>query len=212
MGYEVMIKKILYISIVSGVLVACATIPKEAYFNRGEPESLLDFSSEVVNVKIESPASVQDIISLVNQEQPTRAELNCADGDPLCKEVQTVVHQFGIPVKYTSSTANNASFIYERVLARDCENRYIDRLNNPYNLNYPTFGCSTAVNMVQMVSDKRQFTSPAIMGPTDATKPLQAMTNYKTPVVPDTNFSSEVSNSSGVSGTTVGTSGGGGSR
>ena len=59
--------------------------------------------------------------------------------------------------------------------ARDCENRYIDDTINPYNLNHPTFGCSISVNMVQMVTDKREFTNPSLMDYPDANKMRQVM-------------------------------------
>jgi len=188
-----MIKKILYTSALSVILVACSHIPKEAYFDRGQPESLLDVSSEVVNLKIESPASIQEITGWINQDQPTRAELNCPDGDALCGKVQKVLHQFGVPVKYTSASDNNVVLVYERVLARDCENRYIDNPINPYNLSHPTFGCSNAVNMVQMVSDKRQFISPPLMDYADGDKAAQVAGNYHkaanfTPAAVDSNF------------------------
>ncbi len=163
------------------VLVACSTIPKEAYFNRGEPESLLDASSEVVNLKVDSPASVREVTNWINQDQPTRAELNCTDGTRVCRQVQSVLHQFSVPVKYTSGSDNTVVLVYDRVLARDCENRYIDDRINPYNLNHPTFGCSMSVNMVQMVSDKRQFTTPQLMDYSDADKSAQAIGFYKRP-------------------------------
>ncbi len=183
-----MMKKIIYISTLSVLLFSCSQIPKEAYYTRGQPESLLDVSSEVVNLKIESPSSIQEITGWVNQDQPTRAELNCPDGDALCGQAQNVLHQFGIPVKYTSNSDSNVVLVYERVLARDCENRYIDNMINPYNLNYPTFGCTDAVNIVQMVSDKRQFTSPPLMDNPDALKAVQAMDSYQQPTKVDTDF------------------------
>ena len=62
-------------------MVACSQIPKEAYYNRGEPESLIDVSSEVVNLKIQSPASVEEITSWINRDQPTRAEISCPESD-----------------------------------------------------------------------------------------------------------------------------------
>ena len=49
---------------------------------------------------------------------------------------------------------------------------------NPYNLNHPTFGCSIASNMVQMVSDKGQFVSPELTGFGDGNKAVQAYGTY----------------------------------
>ena len=73
------------------------------------------------------------------------------------------------------------TLVYERVLARDCENRYMENTVNPYNLNYPTFGCSNASNMVQMVTDKRQFTSPALLEMQDAERVERVMDGYRKP-------------------------------
>jgi hypothetical protein len=176
-----MIKKLFCIALLSGTLIACSQIPKQAYFSRGQPEGLLDTSSEVVNLNIDSPESVQEITNWINKDQPTRAELNCAEDSALCKKTKNALHQFGVPVKYVSNSNNNIALIYERVLARDCENRYIDNTINPYNLNHPTFGCTTAANMVQMVSDKRQFISPPLMDYPDAAKTSQGIQNYMKP-------------------------------
>lgn len=191
-------KKILFILVPCALLFSCKTAPKEAYFNRGEPESLLDISSEVVRVKIKSPASVQEVIDVINKDQPTRAQVSCRDSDNLCREVKNVMHQFAVPVKYVSSDSDNVALIYERLLVRNCQNRYIDNTPNLNNLNHPTLGCSTAINMVQMVSDKHQFTDPALMTDPDANKSLQAVGNYSTIQKIDTKFPTMVEGSSGV--------------
>ncbi len=195
-----MIRNYTYILALGAAVAACTPAPQEAYFNRGEPESLLDISTEVVNVKITSPASVQKIVDVINKEQPTRARVSCQDSDPLCKEVKSVMNQFGVAVKYKSSNANNVALVYERIMARNCQNRYIDNISNNYNnLNYPTLGCSIAANMVQMVSDKHQFTNPALMDDSSATKLLQAITNYNAVAKPDTSFSTMVEGGGGGS-------------
>lgn len=174
--------KNLFITAALGLaLAACSQIPKEAYYSRGEPESLIDKTSEVVNLKIESPASVEEITNWINKDQPTRAELRCSEGDGLCGEVKSVLHQFGVPVKYTATMENNVELIYDRVQARECERRYIDNMINPYNLNHPTFGCTVSSNMVQMVTNKREFTDPKLMDYADATKAAQVMGFYNTP-------------------------------
>lgn len=186
-----MVKKIACILALTTALVACQPAPEEAYFNRGEPESLLDLSTEVVNVRLTSPTSIQEAIDTINKRQPTRAEVKCNDSDSLCKEAMHVMKQFAVPVKYTESNRNNVALIYERVLTRNCQNRFIDITAGPGNLqniDYPTLGCSVAINMVQMVSDKRQFTNPELMTAPDAGKPEQSITNYNTIYKPDTTF------------------------
>lgn len=165
-------------------LSACNEIPKEAYFDRGKPHSLLDVSSEVVNVSLASEQSLDQLVDWVNQDQPTRAELYCLESDPLCQQAQQVLDQFGVPSTYTAAADNLVALMYERVAARDCENRYIDNHINPYHLHHPTFGCSTAVNIVQMVGDKQQFVSPALLDYHDARKAAQVYRRYQEPPAP----------------------------
>jgi hypothetical protein len=198
-----MVKKVLYVASLSLAFAACTPAPKEAYFNRADPESLLELSTEAVNARLTSPASVQEIIDTINKQQPTRAEVRCPETDGLCREAMHVMKQFAVPVKYSNSGANTVTLIYERVLTHNCQNRFIDNtagMGNLNNLNYPTLGCSVAINMVQMVSDKRQFTNPELMSTPAATKPVQVMTNYDAVHTPDTSFPTMVE--SGSSGTT----------
>lgn len=177
----------LLISLTLGLsLAACSSIPPEAYFDRGTPESLLDVSSEVVNLSVASETAIDEMTNWVNQDQPSRAELYCQDGDARCVAAQEVLDLYGIPSMYVPSADNMVSLVYERVLARDCENRYIDNSINPYHLNHPTFGCSTAANMVQMVSDKQQFVRPNLLDQMDAKKAIQSYKNYsKPPKIPE---------------------------
>ena len=160
---------------------ACNVIPSEAYYARGNPESLLDQSSEIVNFELNDYSALDDLMNWVNQDQPTRAELYCIDGEEACVEAEQILKQFGVPSVFVASGDNMVTLVYERVLARDCENRYIENGVNPYNLPHPTFGCTTASNMVQMVTDKRQFTSPALLDFPDAERADRVMRGYRQP-------------------------------
>lgn len=174
-----------YIPLFSAALAltlgACSQIPGEAYYDRGSPYSLLDASSEVVNVSLTSPESVQEVVQWVDQDQPTQAELYCLEDDPVCVQTMEALDMFQVPVQYVSAADNSLVLIYDRVVARDCENRYINNSINPYNLNHPTYGCSLSVNMVQMVGDKRQFVSPALLDFRDGEKAAQVYEQYLSP-------------------------------
>ena len=174
-------KRFLLICSLALTVSACSKIPPEAYYNRGTPESLLDVSSEMVNVQLENDGSIDELTQWVNQDQPTRAELYCMESDKICSETQLVLEQFGVPVQFMPSADNTAVLIYERVLARDCEHRYIDNTINPYNFNHLGFGCSVASNTLQMVTDKQQITQPALMDMPDAAKAVQAYGKYSSP-------------------------------
>lgn len=181
MNYRQTILMLLSVLAIGLLASGCSKIPAGAYFDRGQPESLLDESSEVVNFDILGPESLDELIVWINEDQPTRAELYCQDGDMLCLETYELLEQFGVPIMYVSSPDNVATLVYERVIARDCENRYIDDSVNPYNLHHPTYGCSVAANMVQMVTDKRQFTSPPLLDYPDADSVGAAMRGFRTP-------------------------------
>jgi hypothetical protein len=176
-------KKILLASVGIMALAGCSIMPPEAYYDRGQPESLLDVSSEVVNLPVHSESSLDELTNWINKDQPSRAELYCSPASSQCQAAQDVLDLYGVPTLVMPSDDSMVSLVYERVLARDCENRYIDNSVNPYNLNHPTFGCSLSVNMVQMVSDKHQFVRPNLMDNPDARKAVQAYQSYLEPPV-----------------------------
>lgn len=162
---------------------SCTELPPETYFNRG-PEALLDASSELVNVTLAGEVSIDELADWVNQDQPSRAEVYCLESDPVCMRALEVLDQFAVPIEYIPAPDNNVMLIYERVIARDCENRFITNHVNPYNLNHTTFGCSYSANIVQMVSDKQQFVNPNLTDLQDGEKAVQIYKAYLTPPEP----------------------------
>ena len=160
------------------LLSACSDIPSEAYYQRGGPESLLDVSSEIVNLPISNDLDLDELADWINADQPTRAELYCMDGDDRCAAAQEILDLYGVPSFYVPASDRTVTLVYERVIARDCENRFIDNSVNPYNLHHPTYGCSVAANIVQMVSDKQQFVAPNLLDYPDARKAVQVYRNY----------------------------------
>jgi hypothetical protein len=174
-------KKITLLTTAALLLASCNTIPPEAYFDHGSPESLMDNSAEVVNFDLATDAGITEMNNWINQDQPTRAELYCAEGNGVCAEAQSSLNSFGVPVTFMPSGNNTVTLYYERVLARDCENRFVDNSINPYNLAHPTYGCSTATNILQMVTDKRQITSPALLDYHDGERLERMMDGYKKP-------------------------------
>lgn len=158
---------------------ACNEIPGEAYFNRGSPESLLDVSSEVVNMSVPSGPSVHDLATMLSQDPPSQAEINCDMSQKACQDALAMLERHNVPTQQTNGPLG-ITLIYERVVARDCENRYIDNSINPYNLHPPTMGCSVAANIVQMVSNKQQIVNPSLMDLPDAEKAVQTYRVYLT--------------------------------
>ena len=161
------------------LLSACTNVPIDAYYSRGTPESLLDMSAEAVNIRFHDRAGMDELTGWINREAPSRAELQCAPGSLACADAERVLNQFNVEYTRYNDGDDTAALYYERVMARDCENRFIDNTINPYNFNHPTFGCSIASNMVQMVSDRRQFINPALMPLADGAKASQAVKSIK---------------------------------
>jgi hypothetical protein len=161
-------------------LGGCARdIPLQAYENRGSAESLLDVSSEIVTVDLSSDESLTELTQWVEGDQPTRAEIHCSEGDIRCDQAEQTLSLYNVSSERMPSQASEVNLIYERVIARDCENRYMDNRINPYNFNHPAYGCSVASNMVQMVADRRQFTSPSLLGYYDGRTAYKNIKNYQ---------------------------------
>jgi len=163
------------------LVTACSDLGPNSFAGYHTPESLLDRSSEVVNFELQDGSSLDDLVTWVDQDQPTRAELRCDEGDLNCAEAHEVLKVFGVPSVWTGEGDAMVSLIYDRTLVRDCENRFIDNTVNPYNLTHPSFGCSNATNMLQMVADKRQFTRPALLENGDAARVDRVMRGYNEP-------------------------------
>jgi hypothetical protein len=162
-------------------LAACTKPSEGAFFNRGGPESLLDVSSEVVNLSVADRQAVNELTTWIQNDQPTRAELYCTDGDPRCKEARQVLELNGVPTMTVPSGELSVALVYERILARDCSQRYVDDGSNAWNAPHASFGCSIAANTVQHVSNKQQFIAPNLTDVPLATGAVQAYQRAYTP-------------------------------
>src|SRR5690349_17409380 len=109
------------------MLTACGQRPSDAsYVNRGGPESLLDVSSEVVNLNAGTQKDLRELSNWIEKDQPTRAELNCSGNDRACKEARKMLDLHGVPVVQGQGNDLSVTLVYERILARDCNSSYID--------------------------------------------------------------------------------------
>ncbi len=167
--------------IILALATACSQIPPHDGFDRGSPESLLDVSSEMVSVPVSISSDADELADWLSKDLPTRAEVHCSDGVGGCMMAQDMLEQFAVPYDITSDGQNTVVLVYERIVARDCDNRYVNNTVNPYHLHHRGFGCSMAANIVQMVSDKQQFVSPGLLDYMDGKKSGQVMDVYHTP-------------------------------
>ena len=77
-------------------LAACESppFPQDAYSNRGDPERLIDLSSESVTYSLATPNALTKLANLVAQDTPSRAELACSLKDTRCTQAKEIFEQF----------------------------------------------------------------------------------------------------------------------
>ena len=181
-------------------LAACNAPPKSSFYNRGAPESLLDVSSEVVNLSVRDKNDIQALSNWIEKDAPSRAELMCDGNLPSCQSAVKALEARDVNVSLTPSPNNTVTLVYERIVARDCNSRYLDNGFSVYGAHQPSFGCAIAANMVQQVSDKREFINPAI---SDDPSAVSAVSAYRRGMTP----TKEIVNRYGVGSSTVSASG-----
>ncbi len=167
------------ISLFALFLVAACGRYEDGTFSRGAPERLLDVSSEVVNLGVNSAREVDELSQWVGRDQPTRAELYCSEGAPLCREAKQVLELYGVPTLFVPSNTQTVTLVYERVLARDCDQQFRDVPDLYRNENHKAFGCSISANIVQHVSQKQQFVSPNLSDYRDAEAAVNNYNSYQ---------------------------------
>lgn len=162
-------------------LAACSPEPQPGAFrNPGNPERLLDKSSELVTMDLGSRGAFNKIARISGQDKPTRVELNCSPKEAYCAEAKSLFASRGVPTKF-GEDSDSVTLVYERVVARDCDSRWVDNSKNNYNMHPEAFGCSVVANTLQMVSDKRQFVDPNLTDFTDGAKTQQNYRRYQSP-------------------------------
>lgn len=177
-------------TVIAAVLLAsCSELPKEAYYSHGQPESLLQTSQDEAAFSLASPKAEGRVAEWIAKVRPTHAALSCQETSKTCNKVERLLRSKGVETSRVASRKNNLIMTYSVVKARDCENRYIDNMINPYNLNHPTYGCTVASNMVQMVTNRRDFIEPQLGGKMDAPKAVQVIDGYYTTPKADPVFS-----------------------
>lgn len=150
--------------------------PSTAYLNRGGPESLIDVSSEVVNLRAATAKDVRELGTWIAKDAPSRAQLNCATDSKSCKDARKLLTARGVTVTDGLTGDDSVTLVYERVVVRDCEQRYVDNRDNFYNLNHPSFGCAVASNMVRQVTNKEEFINPDL---SDSPSAVRAVNDYR---------------------------------
>lgn len=159
---------------------ACASYVPESR-DAGSPEALLDVSSEAETLSLKGKKSLNKLKEVVSNDRPDGVELQCSAKSKNCKKAKKMFEKQYIPVEVKNSKENKAVLHYERAIARDCDQRYVDNMSGSRSLNHSAFGCSVASNMVQMISNKKQLTNPNLSDLPDAEKYSQSYRDYLKP-------------------------------
>lgn len=162
-------------------LAACTPPANSAYQNRGGPEALLDVSSEVVSLSIGSSAQVIELGDWINRDVPSRAEVNCAGNSKSCTDAKQLLEKKSVPFTMGANANETVTLVYERIVARDCNPRYVDNPHNFYNTNHAAFGCAVSANIVQHVTDKQEFINPSLSDDPSAVRGVNDIRRAYTP-------------------------------
>ena len=161
MLYRLITRPRAFLLVTLGILSACTTPPQSMWYHRG-PESLLDVSSEVATLNIASQRDLDALAKWIATDAPTRADLQCSTGSKICRDAVKLLEKHKVNVTVTAAPVNVATLVYERIVARDCEQQYRTQRISTYSEPSASFGCATSANIVQMVSDKSSFINPSV--------------------------------------------------
>lgn len=129
------------------------------------PELLISSSDEKISFPISDAASVSAIDKWIgSEESPSEATIACNKSTKSCKNVKEILKKY--KVTYTEQApgfegASSLTIIYNHVIARDCQ--------------ASGFGCATSINSIKMVTNRKQFTKPALCDPQDAARAVRAL-------------------------------------
>lgn len=170
-----------YILLTCSLFLSACDRPAPEYVNSGDPERLLDISTETVSFGLDSKKSLARLSKVINQDRPTDAELRCSLANARCTQAKEILERESIPVSLSNEESGVVVLSYNRVAARDCEQHFVDNMSGSRSFNHPAFGCATVGNMVQMVADKNQFSNPNLLDLPDAEKVNQTYGGYLKP-------------------------------
>lgn len=163
------------------ILLSACDKPAPEYINSGDPERLLDISSETVSLGIDSKRSLTKLSKIIAKDRPSSVELRCSLTNARCAQAKEIFERQSIPVSISDEEAGVVVLSYNKVVAKDCQQHFVDNMSGSRSFNHPAFGCSVAGNIVQMATDKKQFSDPSLLDLPDAEKANQSYNNYLKP-------------------------------
>lgn len=152
------------IVILSFLLISCTGMTNKNISTVIAPESLVSSQFEQINFNLSSDSSIDELTSWINTDQPMRAELACVG--KLCSKAREILSSFDVSYKHVSTKGkdNMVILFYNRSKAYDCSK-----------LSRNIQGCTTSVNIVDMISDRQQLVEPVVSGMIDAESAIKAI-------------------------------------
>lgn len=156
-------KKALLLCSILLVVSSCANNGSESVVRT---ETLVSASSEKVSFPVADAASVKDIENWISNgdNRPSNAQVSCLAKNPACMSLRALLKKQKIAVTevpFNHENGSTVSIIYNRILARSCP--------------IESFGCSTSLNSLRMVTNREQFTKPAMSDYQDAASAVKAV-------------------------------------
>jgi hypothetical protein len=169
--------RISFVVLSLALMAACTHLPDKEYRSPGQPESLISKSSERVSFSLKTAKFDSELSNWLDKDQPTRAQLGCTATEASCRKAEKILRSYGVAIERNAAAKKDTVvLLYDRIVARTCDNGYISNHHNYRNLNHPAFGCSVASNSLRMVTNQQDFVKPALSGLPDGQKAAQAIT------------------------------------
>ncbi len=157
-------------------LFACAPVSEKDYVTPGQPESLIQTSSERVSLDASLDTLTQTLTSWLRKDKPARIEASCHSANKECTRALNIAaaHQVEV-MKKPVQGKERLVLVYERLYTKRCDPSYVSNHYNFRQLNHPAMGCATATNMLKMIGDPKQVTSPVLSAPADGAKAAEVV-------------------------------------
>ncbi len=196
------------------LLSACEQIPSERYADQSNPDHLIVTNSELVTITLSAKDASERLNDALSDNPPDRAVINCSPTESACKKATKALSKHHVPMEtlIDANAAANITLVYDKLAAKECDNRYRDNSQNSNNLNHQAYGCSIGANIAQMVTDKRQFTKPSLMDYTDGEKAASNYDSYLNPPAASSSGGGSGGVASGIGSSLISSSSGGGGK
>ncbi|MDA0781854.1 MAG: hypothetical protein PQ612_02370 [Rickettsiales bacterium] len=151
--------------LLSCVLFVSSCVRPSEHTVQVKPETLLTSNIEDVTFAITGRDSLDSMFEWVLDDRPSEAVLYCVGGDSLCVGAEKILSNFSVPysMKVTNNRESAVSLKYSRLLTKQCQRG---------------IGCAMSANFIGAITNRSDFTNPALSDFQDAQKAVENYNNY----------------------------------